>query len=78
MPKFDDCLSCAFYGEEPAICEECEDADQWVEGDVDYDDSLAARGRALRGNVIPIRAQAPHRPCAHVQTQFPIELKKAA
>ena len=29
MPKYEDCESCAFYKVEPAICDECEDADQW-------------------------------------------------
>lgn len=34
MPKYDDCESCAFYKVEPAICEECEDADMWEPEDV--------------------------------------------
>lgn len=33
MPKYDDCESCAFYRVEPAICEECEDADMWEPDD---------------------------------------------
>lgn len=31
--KYPDCESCAFYGVEPAICDECEDADQWEPAD---------------------------------------------
>lgn len=33
MPRYEDCESCAFYEEEPAMCDECEDADQWEPAD---------------------------------------------
>jgi hypothetical protein len=37
--KYDDCESCAFGGQDHAICEECDDADQWEPG---FEDSLDA------------------------------------
>ena len=33
MPRFEDCLSCAFHRVEPAICAQCDDADQWEPAD---------------------------------------------
>jgi len=49
MPKFDDCESCAFYGDEPAICDGCEDADQWEPADeLDRDDMMRIRGFSTR------------------------------
>lgn len=30
--KYDDCASCAFGGQDHAVCDECEDADQWEFG----------------------------------------------
>lgn len=33
--RFPECEDCAFYGVEPAICDECEDADQFQDTDVD-------------------------------------------
>lgn len=38
--KFDDCESCAFEGQSHAICDECEDADQWEPG---FEDSLKVK-----------------------------------
>lgn len=36
MPKYEDCISCAFYRVEPAICEQCDSADQWEPADYEY------------------------------------------
>jgi len=33
MARFPDCESCAFYHVEEAICDECNDADQWEPDD---------------------------------------------
>lgn len=56
MPRFDDCESCAFYEREPAICDECEDADQWEPADEsDWLDMFRARG-GFKTKVIRIRA----------------------
>lgn len=37
---YEDCASCVFRGREPAICDECDDADQW-EPDEDFVDAAA-------------------------------------
>lgn len=37
--KFDDCESCAFGGQDHAICDSCEDADQW---EPNFEDSLVS------------------------------------
>lgn len=31
--RFPECADCAFYGVEPAVCDECEDANQFEESD---------------------------------------------
>lgn len=56
--KFEECEDCYFYGVEPAMCDECHDADQFEPMEPDDD----AFGRLLelskpakRANVIPIR-----------------------
>ena len=36
--KYDDCESCAFGGQDHAMCDSCEDADQWEPG---YEDGMA-------------------------------------
>jgi len=38
--RFPECRDCAFDGVEPAICDECVDADQFQEADTD-DDAVA-------------------------------------
>lgn len=35
MTRFPQCKDCAFQGVEPAICDECKDADQFSESDRD-------------------------------------------
>lgn len=37
MTRFADCNSCAFQGVEPALCERCNDADQWENDDPQCD-----------------------------------------
>ena len=61
--KFDECPECYFYGVEPAMCDECHDADQFepAEPDDDAFDRLLQLSRPL-AKVIPIRPvkwQAP-------------------
>ena len=34
-PRYPDCESCAFYNVEEAICDECDEADQWEPADED-------------------------------------------
>lgn len=37
MSRYPDCESCAFYEVEEAICEDCDEADQWEPSDpLDY------------------------------------------
>jgi hypothetical protein len=54
--KFDECQDCYFYGVEPAMCDECEDADQFEpnEGDDDAFGQLLQLSRTP-AKVIPIR-----------------------
>lgn len=37
--RYEDCVSCAFQGEDHPICDSCEDADQWEPADDDMMDS---------------------------------------
>jgi hypothetical protein len=37
--RYEDCVSCAFQGEDHPICDSCEDADQWEPADEDMLDS---------------------------------------
>lgn len=57
--KFEECEDCYFYGVEPAMCDECEDADQFEPSEPDDD----AFGQLLKlskplARVIPIRKAA--------------------
>ena len=56
MPKYEDCESCAFYGVEPAICDECEDADMWEPDDQMAQQShgcpLKPRGKVHTGEIV--------------------------
>ena len=54
--KFDECQDCYFYGVEPAMCDECEDADQFepAEADDDAFGQLMILSRPS-AKIIPIR-----------------------
>jgi hypothetical protein len=56
--KFEECADCYFYGVEPAMCDECEDADQFepAEPDDDAYDQLTRLSAPAPRKVIPIRS----------------------
>lgn len=56
--KYPECEDCYFYGVEPAMCDECDDADQFepAEPDDDAFDRLTILARPL-AKVIPIRVK---------------------
>lgn len=72
MPRYEDCESCVFYGREPAICDECEDADQWEPDDEeDWEDMLRIRG--YTGKVIRVRTWERDRRARQDKSQAPGE-----
>lgn len=56
--KYEFCEDCYFHGVEPAICDECEDGDQFEPAEADddaYDRLCQLTHKFSIGTVIPIR-----------------------
>ena len=63
--KYEFCDQCYFNGVEPAMCDECEDGDQFEPAEADddaFDRLMKLSGQQLRAKVIPIRALKIARP----------------
>ena len=54
MRKYEECEDCAFDGVEPALCDMCEDGDQFEPADPDDDAFDILRNMAAPARVIPI------------------------
>lgn len=50
MTRYPDCESCAFYHVEDAICEVCDEGDQW-ESDDPNDNLRGSSGKRLRSEI---------------------------
>lgn len=62
--KYDDCASCAFGGQDHAVCDECDDGDQWEPG---FEEDSA---ELTKVKVITIHKKA--------EKAFSVELEKEA
>lgn len=58
--KYEECAECYFHGVEPAMCDDCDDGDNFepAEADDDAFDKLMQLARPV-ARVIPIRVSAP-------------------